>query len=240
MRKCGITTDLTTGQITKVGVWCSSHGMCVFTGLEMVQGWPTPNTSQRFSAPGDSGSVVVDDDDKVVGLHYAGTQTAPFTSSSNDIRRVRQRIGEFQIPIPNPFQMVQLLGDDGRLARYRSELERTGHGREILAAFVENVGEGIRLVNSNRACMVAWQRFKAPAFISVRKGLDVDEPYVLRKEIDGVALDEMLTTMRQLFIEHGSPRMAEALRKHADEMIQLVQDHDSVDDVVKAVGTPRE
>jgi hypothetical protein len=82
VRKRGRTTLLTFGFVDSVDATLTiDYGPSI--GAKTLDGQIgiKPDTSQnpRFSAPGDSGSVVVDDQDRVVGLLFAGATDGSYT-----------------------------------------------------------------------------------------------------------------------------------------------------------------
>ncbi|MBI3891044.1 MAG: hypothetical protein HY303_05895 [Candidatus Wallbacteria bacterium] len=67
VRKCGRTTGITTGRIRRVAVTARIHygcGVLLFSGLA---------ETNPISAPGDSGSLIVDSSNCTVGLLFAGS-----------------------------------------------------------------------------------------------------------------------------------------------------------------------
>ncbi|MBI4416405.1 MAG: hypothetical protein HY557_05425 [Euryarchaeota archaeon] len=78
VRKSGRTTRLTEGRITAVDVTLRvgySDGFLLFTDQFLVTGG-----RRGFSGPGDSGSLIVDGENRAVGLLFAGS---PFTTVAN-------------------------------------------------------------------------------------------------------------------------------------------------------------
>ncbi len=234
VRKSGITTGLTVGQITKVGVWCDEH-TCVYTGLEVIRGYPELTPDFPFAQPGDSGSVLVSNEAKVLGLVWA-IGNFDNTCYCNDVRRMQQLAGEFKIPTPNATQMTQLLSDTKRLEKYKYELSESETGQEMLAELAANIEEGIKLVNKNRECMVAWQRVKGPDFISLQTDLDTNEDYVLRKEIEGVTLSEMIMRMGEVFAVHGSPQLSAVVKKYTSRLLAYTRECNTMEDVIKKIN----
>lgn len=67
VRKCGRTTGLTAGRVRRVAITARIHygcGVLTFTGLAETAG---------MSAPGDSGSLILDEVNRAVGLLFAGS-----------------------------------------------------------------------------------------------------------------------------------------------------------------------
>ncbi len=76
VKKSGRTTGVTTGDISQVEVTARVNmgdgKMAIFTDQFMVQ-------TKGFSAPGDSGSVILDKNNALVGLLFAGSDDPPVT-----------------------------------------------------------------------------------------------------------------------------------------------------------------
>lgn len=260
IRKRGRTTELTTGTITHIGVRYEMFTP-IYTGLTAYSGYRPTNPNERFTKGGDSGSAYVSFDNWVVGLHYAGIppdRPGPFPSFANDIRRIVRlpaeredlsflelspeamaRLGRVRL---NPDfsdsdrPRVQLLSDTKRLERYAGALQRTEAGRELLAAVHENWKECVRLVNEQRECMVAWLRMKGPDFISLDRDLDPAAPYLIRKEIDGIRLEEMLVKMEQLFRQHGSEALRRAFDRHGETVLESARTCGSMEEIVATIA----
>ena len=234
VRKYGITTYYTEGQVIQVGVVIIDDNW-YYTGLYIQQGYPKINPFGRFSDHGDSGSVIVDADNYIVGLLWGGDDKVPDTTFANDQRRLHQVEGKFEVPIPTAFQMQQIFSDSARLSKYGELLQKTEHGREFMKAFLDNLEEGTELNNHQRECMVAWQRNKGPAFISLKKNLDTDDPYMFRRTIDGVSIEDMFTNMLNLYKKHGSELMRKTLEKYGDEVLSYIKQSDSVEDIINLI-----
>lgn len=90
VRKSGRTTNVTEGIIdsisTTINVKMNAH-IIQFTDQVIIRG-----EYRHFSLPGDSGSVVVDDENKVCALLFAGSQTEWF-SVGNEIQNVEEALG---------------------------------------------------------------------------------------------------------------------------------------------------
>lgn len=239
VQKYGRTTEHTEGQITNVNIWVDSDPpIVVYLGLEIKQGYPEINPTGKFSDHGDSGSVIVNADNKVVGLLWGGNSAVPKTTFANDQRRLRQVEGEFTIPVPTTYQTQHLFSDSQRLAQYGEQLKRTEHGKAIWEAFAQHIPEGTDLINKQRECMVAWQRYKGCAFVSLTKDSDpkAQAPYPLARAIDGVALEDMITKIMEVFKKNGSQSLKDAIAKHGDELLSYVRQSGTVEEIVGLIA----
>lgn len=234
VRKYGITTALTTGQVTYVGYYIIKPlNVYVYTGITIYEGWPDIIYRGRFSDKGDSGSVIVNNDNLVVGLLWGG-ELDPMTDATwaNDQRRLRTDYGDFDIPVPTNFQIQQIFSDTARLEQYSALLQQSERGRQLLQAFTDNAPECIRLAHEQRECKLAWQRSKGPAFMSIRKGLGTDTPFVLKRSIDGVAIEDMITKMAGVFKTHGSASLAAAIEDHGEDILAAVSKSTTLEEVI--------
>ncbi|MFY9821431.1 MAG: trypsin-like serine protease [Thermoanaerobaculia bacterium] len=90
VKKVGRTTDLTSGEITDVDFRTSlSYPLPDGSGDGNV-GMRDQVLCTRYTAPGDSGSAVFNNNNEIVGLHFAGT---PSTSIFNRITNVLDALG---------------------------------------------------------------------------------------------------------------------------------------------------
>ena len=82
VKKSGRTTEVTTGVVQNVnGIVRVDYGggrMAVFTNQLLI-------TGEGMSAPGDSGSIILNEDNKVVGLLYAGSDTLTIANKISDV-----------------------------------------------------------------------------------------------------------------------------------------------------------
>ncbi|CCQ90846.1 hypothetical protein NITGR_430013 [Nitrospina gracilis 3/211] len=79
VKKRGARTQLTGGTISSImtSVGGVSNGIIITANPDPAN----PGTLMFFSAPGDSGSVYLNNNDEVVGLHFSGWHSAPLSSN---------------------------------------------------------------------------------------------------------------------------------------------------------------
>lgn len=244
VRKYGFASSLTTGQITKVGLFCDEN-ICVYTGLEIVcveiiLGKPVKTPARRFVTYGDSGSVTVSNSNEVLGLNWAISTGDPNNNItySNDVRRIQQLIGgTMKIPVPDAQQISQnLINETKRLEKYKIELSKSEKGREILKAFMEYMEEGKTLISSHRDCKVTWHRSMGCQFIDLPAGLEDSQPFQFKRQVGGVSIAKFITNMSNAFQLHGSKEISEASKNVIPYLLALVEKHDTLEEIILAIS----
>jgi hypothetical protein len=122
-----------------------------------------------------------------------------------------------------------------KLEYFENELGSSPAGRDILGVVRSHVEEVSRLVNTNRAVMVAWQRNKGPRFLMAAMGGDFTADTPFTKEIDGVALDQLLLRMADALQQNGSPGLAAAVGRYAAPVMTAASECTSVADVFRRI-----
>ncbi len=82
VKKCGRTTNLTTGSVLQTDVTVQ-----VQYGAGMIATFEDQLMSGEMSAGGDSGSIILDSEDRVVGLLFAGSDTTTIFSPIENVLR---------------------------------------------------------------------------------------------------------------------------------------------------------
>lgn len=221
-----------------------------FTGQIAIQ---NVDNTKPFSDHGDSGSVIVNLENKIVGLLFAsGKQvpvknvTRPFATIANHIGDVltalRIRIpysqdvkvisGEtlagvpavFEAPIPEPYRAL------------RERLQENEVTARLFAIGQRHSDEIIHLVNHCRPVTVAWRRAEGPAFLATVMGAVRDGHYRLPHTIKGVALYELLKRMQLVLGRHGSAAMKETMDSAALDLSDVFDDCDNLNDLLDRIA----
>lgn len=200
------------------------------------------NCKRAFANNGDSGSVVLNDDDKIVGLLWSidsddytikigvashiqnvldalSNNAYPITLSETPDGGARKLARSAALPaVLNP--------DPGWFERAR-ELNR----ESLLAWLVErHRDEVLELVNSKRAVTVAWQRNKGPMFVAALARSGRVARYRVPFEIEGVSREQLLQAMEPVLLKHGSEALQRDLARHRDDAYACVQRGATVED----------
>jgi hypothetical protein len=195
------------------------------------------NNALPFSDSGDSGSVVINLSNKIVGLVFASGKAVPvkgiekpFVSLANHISDVFSALnirikyspdvvaisGEIlmdvppdilEAPIPEPYRLL------------RERLQRHKNTAKLFALGQHHSEEVTYLINHCRPVAVAWQRCKGPALLATVMNSIRDGHYQLPSTIKGVYLDEVLERMRTALRQHGSPALIAVLSHSETDLI---------------------
>lgn len=249
VRKRGARTGYTSGTISFIDVTTGE-----ITVTANPAGGPTNDpggcTNYRlgetvFSFPGDSGSVYLNDNNEVVGLHYAGSSGPP-RSYGNDIIRIQAalaitvkttsstpgRAGEIYIVNKNDEKVVLSQNNDWT-EKFEVELERTHTGRTILHIFRKHEVELFRLINKHRPVTLTWQRKQGPAFIAAFGRSVKYSDYIIPNEINRVSMQNLLMSMASILEEHGSDSLRLDIQQYSLDVLQLSKGCHSANDFLK-------
>jgi hypothetical protein len=247
--KHGITTDVTTGQITLVTP--GPPGVPVFTFRVQKN-----NGNDNFSKPGDSGSAVVDTATmKIVGLHSSGCNeplaagatgsggkctgpVPPYFSQSIGIGRVLTALN-IEVLLADPAN--ELVGDESDPGTAMSpfdgladRLRTSAAGADVLDLFDRHWRECLELVRHTRPVTVAWHRSQGPSWLAAfARSIKVSE-YRIPGELNGVRRADAVATVRAAFEAHGSEDLQATIDTHGDALVDLLLRHDTIDGLVAA------
>jgi hypothetical protein len=210
-----------------------------------------------FGLKGDSGSVVVDEQRRIVGLLWATPrlliQTAnyPFWAElfSGEgailyIRPVFNKMGlsETDGVIPPgsatagpPVAEAELAPPPEATRDLEAALSRVPAGRQLLV-LARRFGERIaHLVHEHRRVMVAWHRAQGPAFAAAMLRAHQRGDGVLPTEINGVAMTDSLRRMREVLLREGDEELRNAVLAHGDDIVALAEHATSIPALLSAL-----
>lgn len=235
VRKVGRTTGLTTGKVKDPSApGINDRGISFTDQIDIV---PLDGVT-LFSNAGDSGSVVVNSLNQIIGLHWG---RVGLVSTSCKITNVMAELG---ITIPtagdesavaaSPARMVTEappLPTDREilLSRVERTMRRTEQGRATLNVVLEFRFEVMRLIQSQRAVGAAWQRHQGPAFLAALFRSLKEPTYRIPREMEGISARSLLMSMAVVLEEHGSPGLRAAIGRHALALLKAAERHDTIE-----------
>lgn len=138
VRKYGYKTLLTKGTVTEVQIRVvpGEFPVTLYTGI-LVTGL----NNLPFAAKGDSGSVVVDYNNNVVGLLWGVLIANENVALANDKRMLLYVEPNAQIPVPDTYQMQEIFADQARLDTYKTLMQQSAYSRELNNDFIQHLEE---------------------------------------------------------------------------------------------------
>jgi hypothetical protein len=188
------------------------------------------NPDEVFSALGDSGSVVIDEDGWIVGLLFGAVDSPPDPpySYANHIADVCSTLGitinltqphgtaGARVALPRATFPVVLSPTGAELyAKTRARLHADPAGAWLWALAEEHREEIVKLVTTQRRVSVVWQRAGGPAiFATALNALRAGDDETLPSPPGGGTLEESLARVGSALAAHGSEALRAALAKH--------------------------
>lgn len=209
---------------------------------------PDCNGILRFSDEGDSGSAIVTDQGKLVGILYsvAGQPQPgqPLDALACHIAPVLHALNVTPITRAHPVQdnraAVTTMAEVAAITERR--LNQALDLRERFLSLPEGPGvwqlidehrlEVIRLVNHNRRVAVVWHRHQGPAFLNRAINNARDPQELIPAEIEGVTGRGLLAAMGDVLAEHGSPALREAILRYRQDVLALAEGCDNLHELV--------
>jgi hypothetical protein len=206
-------------------------------------------TGHVFSQPGDSGSPVVDKDNRIVGILAGGTSKTIFVidklepvvihCGNSQVIFISAALEKLQVdmlpegqhtsgaPVIVPGHAIAL---DHRVSvdwaafdAARLAIESSEHGGQLASVFRRHFEEVRSLVHHRRRVMVTWQRVKGSGFLAANARASQLPGWPLTNEIDGVSLVEALRALRNVLLAEGSPGLQAAILEHEDNIFELAR-----------------
>lgn len=191
-----------------------------------VATWPP--TTDPFSLPGDSGAAYIDDENRIVGIHFGSTRDTDNNPGNIGFgSRIDNILSELQI---TPF-MPEQVNEDELIPREWSgssastsdsfnatlspaiskmrrkvvfDLEQTALGSTFLGLINRHYKEILSLLNSNRNVTVKWHRLGGPSIMHSLTRSVFYPNKSLPLEIKGEAWGTTMEEVFKLFLEYGS------------------------------------
>jgi hypothetical protein len=225
-----------------------------FTGQMAIQ---HVDHAKQFSDIGDSGAVVVNNDNKIVGMLFAGGKDVPatgggaaqpFVSFANHIADV---LTELNIQIPYSPDVKVIAGEvleavpgsvhEAAIPEPYRALRRRLEAREatarLLALGERHRAEVTSLVNERHRVTLAWRRAEGPAILATVMGAVRDGHYQIPATVKGMTLHEALVRMRDVLAAHGSDGLKATLASaQADRVLEACEGPTDLNAVIERLA----
>jgi hypothetical protein len=207
------------------------------------------NIDGIFGFSGDSGSCVFDSNNRVVGLYWRRA-----TNWYGVACQIQNVMDELKIEIldssADTSDTIPTRGTSLRAAKFakskaqprspygrlRAALKKLKHGPMALAIVDAHQDEVLRLVNTNRACKAAWQRWEGPSFLAAFRRSSQNQKGPLPKTANNVSLPNFIIAMAAVLETHGSAEIAAAIRLQLPLVLEVIHEAQTFQDLLHALG----
>jgi hypothetical protein len=213
-----------------------------------------------FSAHGDSGSLIVDVNGKVVGLLFAGDEPpsppapgpAPdpstFQTFANHIEEV---LTSMNIRLPAtaevPAATLALAGfradtvtapladAPGFFAELTDRLSASAVGTALLDAIRRHGRDVVELVNHHRRVTVAWHRGQGPAWLTAFARSVRHPEYRMPAELGGVSRTQAVSDLHAALLAEGTDELRADLRDLPGFVLSALAGCETVEELLRLV-----
>lgn len=236
--KVGSRTGRTNGKVTGVNV-TSAVGEKNLIRIEVV-GVDCDSIAQ-FNAHGDSGSAIVNMQNKLVGLLFSVDATDIRKAFACHIHPVLDRLNINPISTVNPpappageaRSDVQGFFDGvNETVALRERFLATPIGAEIYREALARREEIVGLVNHRRPVTVAWHRAQGPAFLAHAIENARNPAHGVPREIEGVDRETLARRIAAALAEQGSPELRLAMEQWLPFVLEHAEGFDNLHELV--------
>jgi hypothetical protein len=198
-----------------------------------------------FGDYGDSGSVVFDAQNHIVGLYCGGTDAEGMACPIKDVEsKLHITIGTasqlnqpFVVPaapgIPSsaaPILNYPLTGGQGieiytaKMKELYQEILKLPAGKYYHDLFVRHRMEVRGLVNTNKKVAATWHRNKGPLFMQSFYRNLLEDDFQFTKEIDGVSIKGLFQNMATILLKYGNPGLKTDITDHLQDIFGYIDE----------------
>jgi hypothetical protein len=188
------------------------------------------NGKKAFSDDGDSGSVIINEENNIVGLLWGGDPDTydvdeTYACHIEDVLETYRNAGvEIEIeltPAGRNTHSVKSYAKPQRLdLDIRARLLQSEYGKIMVYLFETHQKEVLSLINHNRNVTLIWHRHQGPTFAAhIAKSFE-DENYFIPQQVKGITFQELLIKMATVLKENGSQSLKQAVESHAISILQ--------------------
>lgn len=248
--KVGRSTGKTTGKVVDVQATTPIGNPAVNADfvIKIENTGPNCGDPAVFADHGDSGSVLVNGDRKVIGLIFAGNPTAtPSTAYASHIHPVLDRLNMTLLSTANNpnnagtstlARIPATLGDGAEIARaaaLRAEIVASERGRLYHTLVGKHLHEIQHLINRVRPVTVAWHRLRGPDFAAHVLHASRHAEHVVPRALYGQSRDAAFAELLRVVARHGSAALRQDIEQHADELSRLLDGADNIEALASAL-----
>ncbi len=246
VRKRGRRTGLTSGKVHSVNVSYNpsnpKHGVILVEPIENnCEGF------RKFADHGDSGSIVVNEHDEVIGLLFSTpdvANTSPYFGFSIVclIHPVLDYLNTTIIVTPESSDEQRFLAQTKNnklksIDDLKEEfINKNEFCHELYRIFERYRGEVVQLVNHTRPVTVVWHRHFGPQYVAHYVKNFNDPDYQVPMVINNVTLHQLLKAMRNALAEYGSEGLKSAIDHYGDQIIEESKNCKDLETLLSKLG----
>lgn len=256
VRKIGARSGYTTGHVVHIGDAAAEAtdpdgtAITIITGQVLI----VPHDSETytvqdrsgdckrsFASRGDSSSVVLNADNRIIALLYAvdfDTNTYTVSVASN-INNVLDKLSAQGFPITllqspigggarefskAPLRQREVSGQMHLLENLRD----TNRDSQLYELYEKHHREVLALINHARPVMVAWQRHQGPAFVAAIARAAREAHYRIPEAINGFSRTQLLLAMKEALALTGSAELQQDMVRYESAILQSVTQGDTI------------
>ena len=195
-----------------------------------------------FSNSGDSGAVILNDDDEIIALNWGGDRTTNVVgiTIANHIQNVLDKLSAAGFDVT--LATSESDGDRGRHKQPRRALSlsepnllekiRDANKQSLLYWLYEkHHQEIIRLINHCRPVTIAWQRNQGPAYVAAISRAARESTYQLPHNINEISRQTLLSRLSEVLSAHGSDVLQRDILHYKESLIACVMKGYSLEDL---------
>jgi len=210
------------------------------------------NHKRAFSAGGDSGSVVLNNNDEIVALLWGGNPEIDPDVDVTYACHINQVLDAFkakdlEITIENSLATISssfIQSAKTETARtvalpgveMKAKFSQTEQGKLWVKLFDIHHDEVLDLINRDRTVMITWQRNQGPAFAAHLVKSAQDPSYIIPLTVENISLQQLLNKMGTALKGRGSISLQNDIDKFGRDILSYSTGLSSVNEIFDRIG----
>jgi len=224
----GVFSSATTPEFTRTDDQFTFEGQIRVTPVAPD---PPATIPERFQLKGDTGAVLIDVNQRVIGiLHTAEITPTGNSAFASHIDHVMEELHIDIVAMPGG-GLVTLSGSeqpeadaieerlDALLATYGSR----DAGRRLWRLVQQHRDEVVRMVRTHKPTALTWRRCQGPSFVSHYIKTLQDDRHLAPEQIGGMRIENLVLGMATTLQRDGSPALSRAIRRHYLDILEAAR-----------------
>lgn len=207
----------------------------------------TTSGKKAFSDGGDSGSVVLNKDNKIVGLLFGGnpeidekvdiTYACHIQNVLDELKAVDLEMVIEKSPpkssaaVNNSFQAKTITAPARPEREINERFLGYEQGKLWIRLFETHRSEILNLINNERQVTVTWQRNQGPAFMAHLVKSAQEPLYIIPQTVENISLQDLITRMASVLQAKGSAALQNDIEKSGFDIIEYTSALTSINEL---------